>query len=405
MNGSAFVFASDLAGEGVAQVLDNVERAGLSGITAAFAYHEARDVFPHNPAGRVRFLEPGALYFTPSPSRWRDVPFAPIVSSLATDPDPLRAARAEAERRGLAVHAWTVFLHTDRLDPPVEPCVCRNAFGDPYLTELCPANPGARAYARALAADVAAQGVESILSESLHYHPLEHGFHHERYFLELTPRTRFLLGLCFCTSCNRAAEGRGIDADGLQRWVASEVDAAFAGGTQSPGELDRDQLAGEADSQLGAYIAMREEVVRSLAAEVAEVAREAGSLFTFLDLSGGVKGYATGRPEGGPAPSIAWQLGVDVAAVAAACDGVEAVGYSADPGRVRLDLEAYRELVGSASLTVALRPTPPDCDSAENLADKLRAANDLGAERADFYHYGLAPLSALELIRDALAAV
>jgi len=48
-----------------------------------------------------------------------------------------------------------------------------------------------------------------------------------------------------------------------------------------------------------------------------------------------------------------------------------------------------------------MRPMAPDCDSAENLAAKLRLAERLGLERVDLYHYGLAPLAALDRIRDA----
>jgi hypothetical protein len=46
----------------------------------------------------------------------------------------------------------------------------------------------------------------------------------------------------------------------------------------------------------------------------------------------------------------------------------------------------------------------PDCDSTENLAEKLRLARDLGLERVDFYHYGFAPLSTLDRIREAVRA-
>jgi hypothetical protein len=46
---------------------------------------------------------------------------------------------------------------------------------------------------------------------------------------------------------------------------------------------------------------------------------------------------------------------------------------------------------------------PPDCDSPANLAAKLRLARAQGLERIDLYHYGLAPLSALDRIREALA--
>jgi hypothetical protein len=51
-----------------------------------------------------------------------------------------------------------------------------------------------------------------------------------------------------------------------------------------------------------------------------------------------------------------------------------------------------------------MRPTLPDCDSAANLAAKLRIARELGVERVDLYHYGFAPLSALDRIREAIDA-
>ena len=167
-------------------------------------------------------------------------------------------------------------------------------------------------------------------------------------------------------------------------------------------EFGREDVAVLAGGELGGYLAMRERVVATLAASAAEEAAVEGSRFSFLDASGAVKGYSTGKPKGGPAPEIAWQLGVDLAAIGAAT-GLEAIAYAADPGRVALDLAAYRELVpGEGSLAAAVRPMLPDCASAENLAAKLHVARESGAERVDFYHYGLAPLTALDRIRGAL---
>ena len=81
---SAFVFATDLAGEGVETVLDNLERrGGLGGVTPAFVYHAARDVFPHNPAHRVVLQERGALFFPPEPGLYATGLVQPSVSSLA----------------------------------------------------------------------------------------------------------------------------------------------------------------------------------------------------------------------------------------------------------------------------------------------------------------------------------
>ena len=404
METSIFAFPLDLADEGVEAVLDNIQhRSGAGGVTLATVYHEARDVLPHNPRGRVRFLEGGTSCFRPDAVRYREAGFEPRTSALARERNILDEAVEETGRRGLDLHGWTVYLHTDWVRDPRPELAERNAFGDPMLTELCPANPSVRAYVRALSADIASRGVRSIVAESLHYHPLDHGFHHERYFMTLGPRTRFLLGLCFCEHCLAEARADGVDAEDVRRYAREEIQRVFDGSEDAAhGAMAREDVAALAGGELGGYLAMRERVVATLAAGAAEEAAGEGSRFSFLDASGAVKGYSTGKPEGGPAPEIAWQLGVDLAAIGAAT-GLEAIAYAADPNRVALDLAAYRELVpGEGSLAVAVRPMLPDCASAENLAAKLRVARESGAERVDFYHYGLAPLTALDRIRGAL---
>lgn len=405
---SIFAFPTDLHDEGIGPVLDNVQhRAGLGGVTLATTYHEARDLFPHNPRGKVRFLEGGVTYFAPDPARYRGLALEPRPARLVEETDVLADVVKAAERRGLAVHAWTVFLHSDWVRDPRPEVAERNAFGDPLLTDLCPANPAVRDYARALTGDIASRGVRTIVAESLHYHPLEHGFHHERYFLDLGPRARFLLGLCFCDHCLAAARAHGADGEAVRRFALAELERAFSGSptddAEDPTPADTRALAG---GELGGYLDARAEVVTSLAAEAATAAATEGARFAFMDASGAIKGYATGRPEGDAAPAIAWRLGVDVTALARACGAIEAIAYAADPERVRFDLEAYGALLPEGStLSAALRPMPPDCGSPANLAAKLRLAHDLGLERVDFYHYGLAPLATLDVIHASIDAV
>ena len=381
MDSSIFCFASDLADEGVETVLDNVqERGGLGGVTVAAAYHEGRDVFPHNPKRKVRFLEGGAVFF--EPRALRDVRLQPPVSEVA---HALPATVAAAERRGLAVRAWTVFLHNGALAEAHPDCAPENAFGDRYVTELCPAHPDVRAFARALAADVAGLGVATICSESLHYHGLEHGYAHERYFVPLSARVRHLLGLCFCEHCLVAARAQGVDGEAVRRGAREEIERAFERAAEEDGDVERDE-----------YARVREQVVTSLVEEVAEAA--GATPLEFIDLSGAVKGYATGRPTGGPAPEIAWRFGIDVPAVARACAGIQVIGYAADPERIRGDLDAY----GDAAVSVIFRPTTPDCDSPENLRAKVALARAHELERVDFYHYGFMRLDALDWIRAAV---
>src|SRR5215212_7593931 len=186
METSMLAFASDLCDEGFATVLGNVQdRARVGGLTMAVAYHDARDVFPHNPVHKVRYLEGGAVFFRPERSRYEGLALQPQVAELARTSDPLGELCAAAGERGMHANAWVVFLHNHRLGFVHPACSTQNAFGDPYLTDLCPSNPEVRGFARALASDVARYDVTTVFAESLHFHGLEHGYHHERYFEEI----------------------------------------------------------------------------------------------------------------------------------------------------------------------------------------------------------------------------
>lgn len=400
-----FAFASDLADEGVDTVLANVqERAGLDAITPAFVYHAARDVFPHNPMRKVHLMDRGEFHFPPDHALYEGLRIQPRVNPAAREHDVLAETCRVADKRGMRVNAWTVFLHLDR--PGEYPdCNTRNAFGDLYPADLCPASPDVRAYTRALASDVSRYDVASILAESLHYHGLEHGYHHERYFIHLDDRARFLLGLCFCEHCLAFAGRVGVDGAAVQRAVREELEGVFAAerDSQQQGELMRDDLVGVAGGELVAYLDARAETISTLAAEAAEICGERGRRFVFLELSGAVKGYATGQPVGVPAAEISWRLGVDLVRLGRACHEVEVAGYAAAPCRLRLDLETYRQQLGDCPIAVALRPSPPDCDSSENLAEKVRLAHELGVARLEFYHYGFVSLDALDWIRAAVA--
>jgi hypothetical protein len=400
MKTAVFAFPGDLEDEGDDRVLERLrERAGVDGLVLAAAYHAARDLLPHNPRGRVRFLEPGVVHFRPHPARWAGARLVPRPSALAATRDPLREAVAAARDRGLAAHGWMVLLHTDRLGFEHPECAPRNAFGDPYPTDLCPSNPDVRRYAATLAAEVAACAVESVVAESLHFHPWEHGYHHERAFVALSDRARLLLGLCFCDSCRAAAAGRGVDAEAARRAARAELERALEG---DAADEPADSLRAEG-GPLGAYVAARVPTVTSLVADVARAVQEEGSRLTVLDLSGAVKGYASGEPEGGPAAWSAWRLGLDPREVVGAGAALDVLAYARDPERVRADLAAYRELLGrGADLGVVLRPMAPDCDGPENLRAKVEVARAAGAERAGFYHYGLMPLRCLDWIAGAI---
>src|SRR5215211_6437590 len=275
METSMLAFATDLRDEGTGTVLDNVgNRAGVEGLTMAVAYHDARDIFPHNPVRKVRYVEGGAVFFPPDIARYEGMRLQPRVSELVRTGDPLGELCEAAGERGMSVNAWAVFLHNDRLGFTRPECATQNAFGDRYLTDLCPSNPEVRLYVRTLAADIARYGVSTILSESLHFHGLEHGYHHERYFEELGSIGLYLLGLCFCDHCLEAARRRGVEAEMVYGSVRDELERRFAdgSGSEDPEELTREDLEPFGGEQMLGYLDTRTETVTSLVDEVARAA-------------------------------------------------------------------------------------------------------------------------------------
>jgi hypothetical protein len=394
-------FVADFLAEGPDVVAANIaERAGATGVSIAAAYHASRDVFPHDPRHRVRYSEPGTVLFHPDPARYRGLPVQPRVAAVSRERDAFRISAAAARERGLEVTGWTVFLHTDRGAELVE-LAPENAFGDRFLTDICPGRPEVRDYAVALAGDVAATGVSVVDAESLHHPPFDHGGHHERSFVPLGEAARFLLGLCFCTGCLDVAARAGVDGQGVRAAVRTALDAWLAGDPEPP--LDRAALGALAGGQLAGYLDARTATVSDLVAEVADAVSAHGAALRFCDLSGAVKGYASGAPEGGAAAAVSWTLGVDLLAVAATGALVGALGYTADPERLRLDLDGYRTLLDARPFGLTLRPMRPDAADAANLRAKVAVAREFPVAELSFYHYGLAPLTALDWIREALA--
>lgn len=402
LEASAYVFGTDLLVEGHDAVLDNLQqRAGLDGVALAATYHDARDVFPHNPKFRVYRHEGDVAWFKPRMESYESG-LAPRVASFAEGTDVLASLCEHAGRRGMAVDAWTIFLHNSMLATEHPDCATRNVLGDPYLSDLCPANPRVRAYCRELAADIARYPVRSLVAESLHYRPLEHGEHHERYLIDLPAEARTLLGLCFCDHCRAAAARAGVDAHALANSVRKALEPIWAGqwapGSHAPllGDGARDELA--------AYVRVRLDVVTSLVGEVRQAMAGSGVGLYFMDHAGAMSHVMAGTSADDDVLVSSRKLGIDIRAIAAVCDEVGILGYVDTPQRLRKMLSAYMAALGEGSnFSVALRPLLPDCRSEDNFAEKVAAVRDTPARGVSFYHYAMMPLNRLDWIRHALA--
>jgi len=397
---SVYAFTGDLLDAGPARVVDELAGKGYSALSIATVYHAARDLLPHNPARVVAHRTEGVHYYLPDIGSYHGVLYPPSV----VEPTAHRFAdvTAAVSAGGLDWQAWTVYLHNCRLAEQHQEFAIQNAFGDVYLTDLCPSSDAVRDYALSLTADVARLAPSVIVAESLHHAGFGHGYHHERAFVELGAVGEFLLSLCFCDACRAKAAARDVDAEGVAAAVRSSVRARLAGDA-APEILSLEALGELCGGALLKYLTVREQTVVDLAAACTATARGAGVPFGFIDQTGALKGYMSGAPTGALAADDAWQLGIDPVGVAAAVDTYAVLAYARDVGRVGDDISAYtRQIAGAAELRCVLRHGGVDYEGPANLAAKVEAARSSGASAVDFYHYGLMPLAGLDAAATAI---
>ncbi|MFC4058185.1 hypothetical protein ACFOWE_07750 [Planomonospora corallina] len=403
MDSSVHVHVEDVRGEGLEPVLDRITGYGVTGVTVAAACRRTRDVTPHG-ASRMTVRGEG-VHFTPPADLFGESRLVPPVQDGAGQ-EPLAALRRATAERGLRLHGWAPFLCGSALGEAGPGVAVRDCFGDPgATTDLCPSHPDVRRYAVALGRAVARQGVDSVVAEGLHFGPFPQGCPHERSFVPLGPMDAFLFGLCFCDFCLGRAADLGVNAEAARRECARIVGGVLDGDPPAQGEVTRAALTAYAGPEVVAYARARSETVTSLVSEVSAAVADEGSRLVFLDGTGAVKGHADGLPSPGLAAHDAWQLGVDLVALGDLVPSLGAFAYARDPARIADDVGAYRRSTGKdRDLRVVLRPGPPDTDSADRLAAKVRAVRAAGAGAVDFFAYGLLPYPVLDRIRGALAS-
>jgi len=256
---------------------DRVAGLGLTGVTLAAAYHAVRAVTPFHPQHRI-VTRDAAVYYRADPSRWRagrtgrragPVPQAArqrparLRPAVARPAGSFERAAAALRSRGLAVTAWAVVTHNDRLGVTVPSAAVRNAFGDAYPWALCLASPAVRDYAACLAGEVAAlPEADAVELEACGWYGVEHLSAHDKTAgAAAGAAAQWLLSVCFCAACQREYTAVGADP----AWLASGVRAAM----DAPGEA---ALPGEAADVL---LSVRTALATRFQREVVAAARDA----------------------------------------------------------------------------------------------------------------------------------
>jgi hypothetical protein len=380
-----FTYPWDLNDDGLERALDAIQDAGLNGVSLAVAYHVATYFLPHNPRRKIFFGEDGMVLFVPQGPAWSQTKLVPRVGRVVEDKDWLPRTAEAIKKRGLHLTAWTVYFYNHYLARQFPAAAKRDALGNPYPAQLCPANPDVRRYALTLAEDIAAQcKPDAFYLESLSYLPFAYGFVNPKVLTPIPPRAEFLLGLCFCEHCTRAAN-KGLDAARFQAavaaWLEQELPRMPTEDDNAP--VDADWLDTAFDSRLQHFLAARAETATSLYEEVVAKIRAKGALRVESELA-----TQAAMPRSGLVPrrvnKVTDRLGIGVPAAAeqvkAAREGLDAdkrLLANVQPAHLRSEAEAVRTV------------------------HEARAA---GVDGFTFYNYGLIRMEQLRWIGKACAA-
>lgn len=400
MRSSIMMAVQDLAGEGYDAVLERVCSYGVDEITVAAAYHRARDVTPHG-RHRVTIRNDGVHF------RVDNAAFGVLQPPELPPLDTFTQLGRRLPARRLGLNGWGVFLHSTTLGQQCPQLSQENCFGDLAApADLCPSQQQVREYAVCLGSAIAGLGVRNVFAESLHFGQFDHGYHHERSFVQLSAIDRFVLGICFCEACRCLAEERGVDTRCARIQARDTAEQALAGVPGPRRDVEAGLVAEHVGPDFAQYVQSRIETVTTLTEAVAAAVLDAGATLTFLDMTGAAKGYTSGEPGPRLAVKDSWLSGIDPAALGE-IEGVTAIGvlaYARTAARIEADVRGYRQAVGSSTaIRALLRPSLPDTADAASLVRHVAAAKAAGADAVDFYHYGLCTFSDLDRITEAIA--
>lgn len=393
---NVFVFAQTFNRQEPKVVLADLQNAGLTGINLALNYHSSRD-FLLRQGPHLEYLQEGFHYYFPNFSCYGENAIRPALGSYYENNLLIDSISEEAKKIGFDLNAWCVYLHNFDLGSRNPTATVTNVYGNQFLSELCPSHPAVRDYAIGLSKDLCSRGIRKLLVESVRFHGLMHGEHHERFFLQMSKITEFLLYLCFCQSCTTEFSKRGGDPEALRNKV----------------KLALDQFINESDSWLGlklsvttlqeilgpeilTYLSSREATVTSLYAEICKVAHAAGVQVQFLDPST-LQDKDSLRPL-----DDSWLAGHDAKAISNLIDIFEPIFFETKVSDIAQVVSHFKKEL-SSPVAAAVSPMHPFIANKAELVEKVAGLLDCDIKQVDFYLLDVMRKRDLDWISEAIA--
>lgn len=372
--------------------LQKLQDSGITGINLALNYHGARDLtLGTTPA--LRYLEDGAHYYQPDLSMYPEGAITPINSDIYQNNLALEKIQKECAISDFDLNAWAVYFHNSAAGKQNPEAVQINGLGQRLLASLCPSNPSAQGYALGLTKDLLSRGIKSIAAESLHFHGLIHGEHHERYFIELSEISQYLLGFCLCVYCQSAATAHGADAKKITAKISTALSNVIRDGDPWLGrELSIEGLVEIFGEELQAWISSQSQTLIKLHTQLLQLTHIAGATLRWVDQSPLIGGLEQ-----------SWKMGINPAELGQVVDVVEPLLYHSSTEEINLLAQSYLSKFEVAKkITAILRPTFPDTASPAELASRVANLKAMGISNIDFYLFDVWRDRDLDAIKKAL---
>ncbi|MBZ5516562.1 MAG: hypothetical protein LAN62_17275 [Acidobacteriia bacterium] len=393
---SIWIYPWDVLDAGAETVVGELVDCGFSALSVATTYHAGRLLLPHNPRRTVYFLEDGVAYFEPHPNYYERTALKPMRASLASEGDPLRPIIRAAQARNFRVHGWTVFFHNSRLGELHRDMTIENVYGERYTYALCPSHPHARAYALALATDLADHYELAALElEAIGFMGHGHLSHHDKAGICLDLLHDFLLSLCFCCYCKDRIQALEADPELIKTKLRKELETYFKGegkpAVNDPETIEARLVETLGRTSLNSLLLARDQTVSSLVSEIRQSVRREVQLI----MRAASSRFVTGGDAG-----IEWQ------SLATVIDRFLLIQFFREirlAGKELRRASEYRDRCG-VPLHVGLRAYYPDITNERELRARLQLLNECKVEGVQFYNYGLLPPANLEWIRRSIRA-
>lgn len=257
----------DLLDEGVDDVLDSLKgEANISAISIPLVCPPVDALRVHKGVSPRTFRSRGGAQFQPQAEHYAGTRLRPVVAEWLRRKDPLPHVIEAAIKRGLGVRGEIVCSDAPTIADKYPHAACKNVYGDPSPSRLCPANPDVQEYLRALVANLQ-QGyaLAEIEISGLDWRGPKFAADTP---LDTSP-TRpalarraiaYLGAICFCESCRQQADRAGLNVTRIAQEVEATLDRLLSSGEAAE---DVDGIRAQIDG-LAAYEAYQHKLLLHL---------------------------------------------------------------------------------------------------------------------------------------------